>query len=225
VKDHYAILRKVGWVFIVVGLIDFGLMIYSIVNKASYNSSFNIFAVIAGIFLLKGNLKATRLISLFIAIFIGTSIGNIVFMPFLSPIDLLLTSFRLEPINHIISFVSFLTYMAISVWGYCELTSEPVRTAMDESGVNYISFFKKPIIGFGIGGCLTLYMVILMSSIMNGATATEVKQRAAVQVGKGYKFHIDSINWSSSSSNKHVYSIVTAYNDAQIKNIVVEWSE
>ncbi len=222
-KDHYAILRRVGWVFIIAGLIDIGFMVYCIANKTSYSSSFNIFAVIAGIFLVKGSLKAARLISWFMAFFIAGSIGALVIMPFFYPVDLLLTSIRLAPKNSIIGVVILLVFMAFFVWVYRELTSAPVRAVMDESGINYISFWWKPARGFWIGGLLCLILVIFLSFLMNGATATEAKQRAAVQVGEGYKFHVKSINMSSSSSGNHVHAIVTAYNSAKIKDVVVDW--
>jgi hypothetical protein len=52
------ILRKTGGVLLAVGLIDIAVMIYCIANQISYSSSFNIFAVVAGVFLLLGNLRA-----------------------------------------------------------------------------------------------------------------------------------------------------------------------
>ena len=224
-KDHLAILRRVGWVFVILGLIDIGFMVYCIVNKTSYSSSLNIFAIIAGVFLLKGSLKVARLISWFIALIIAASIGNLVSMPFIYPVDLLLTYIRLEPISCIIGVVSFLAIMVVAVWGYHEITSVPVRAAMDESGVNCTSFWWKPARGFWVGGCLALFLLIFLSLLMNGATATEVKKRAAVQLGEGYKFHIKSINMSSGSSGKHVQAVVTAYNSEKIKDVVVDWSE
>jgi hypothetical protein len=224
-KDYHEILRRVGWVFIIVGLIDIAFMVYCILNKTSYHSNLNIFAVIAGIFLLKGSLKATRIISLFIALFIAGTLGGIVVMPFLSPIDLLLTQVRLYPFSILIGVVNFFVFMAIAVWGYREITSAPVRSAMDESRIDYTSFLKKPALGFWVGGCMAVFMVIPMYLLMNGATATEVKQRAAVQVGNGYKFHIQSMNMSSNASSKSTYAVVTAYNNSQIKNVVVQWSE
>lgn len=46
------VLVRTGKVLITVGVIDIGVMIYCIANEISYSSSFNIFAVIAGFFLM-----------------------------------------------------------------------------------------------------------------------------------------------------------------------------
>ncbi len=225
-KDHRSILRRVGWVLIIGGLIDIGFMVYCIANRTSYSSSFNVFAVIAGIFLLKGSLKAARIISWFMAFFIAIFAGVPVIMPFLFPFDLLLTYIKLAPASTAAGFIIFFpVIMGVLVWIYRKLTSQPVRTAMDEAGVNYTSFWWKPARGFWIGGCLALFVLVFLTLLMGGATADEAKRRAAVQVGEEYKFHVKSLNMSSGTGGKHVHAVVTAYNDTEIKNVVVEWSE
>lgn len=218
------VLRRVGWTLIVGGLIDIGFMVYCIANQRSYFSSFNIIAVIAGIFLLRGSLKAARIISWLMAFFIAASAGVLVLMPFLFPFDLLLTHIKLAPATAVTGFIFVVLIPVIMVWIYRELTTAPVRAAMDEAGVNY-TFWRKPARGFWIGGCLALFLIVLFSLLMGGATADEAKQRAATQVGKGYKFHVKSLKISSGTSGKHVYAVVTAYNRTQIKDVVVEWSE
>ena len=224
-KDYLAILRRVGWVLIVVGLIDIGFLVYCITNQISYSSSFNIFAVIAGIFLLKGSLKAARIISFFMAFFIAGFAGVLIFMPFFFPIDLLITYFKLEPAFSFSVTIFVPIFIAPIVWIYWELTSLPVRKAMDGSEVNYTSFWRNPTRGFWVGGCLALLLFILLSFLMGGATADQAKQRAAAQVGQGYKFHVKSMNMSTGTGGKHVHAVVIAYNDTEIKDVVVEWSE
>jgi hypothetical protein len=44
------ILRRVGISLIAFGLFDIGVMVYCIINRINYFSSFNIVAVLAGIF-------------------------------------------------------------------------------------------------------------------------------------------------------------------------------
>jgi hypothetical protein len=55
--DYTAILRKTGWVLVAVGLIDIAMMIYTISLGMSYSSSLNIFAVVAGLFLIGGKIE------------------------------------------------------------------------------------------------------------------------------------------------------------------------
>ncbi len=48
-EEYRAILKRVGLVLIAVGLCDIIFMIYCVSQGQSYSSSFNIFAVIAGV--------------------------------------------------------------------------------------------------------------------------------------------------------------------------------
>ena len=63
--QHTPILKRVGAVLLAVGLIDIAVMIYCIANRISYASSFSIFAVVAGIFLLRGSLRAASIVRRF----------------------------------------------------------------------------------------------------------------------------------------------------------------
>jgi hypothetical protein len=49
------ILHRVGFALIVFGLLDIGVMIYCIVNSVNYSSSFNVFAVLAGVYVRRGH--------------------------------------------------------------------------------------------------------------------------------------------------------------------------
>lgn len=163
-KGYQYILRRVGLVFIIGGILDMGFMIYCAANKLGYSSSLNIYAVVAGVFLLKGNLKAARIISWFISISIGGYIVRIVIAPFLHPEDSLLTYFKLETISHIIAIILIFASIVLRLWGYRKITSVQVQKAMamDESRVDNIEFLKKPIYGFLIGGCLAVFVAIFL---------------------------------------------------------------
>ncbi len=224
-KDYRTVLRKVGWVLIAGGLIDIGFMIYCIASGMSYSSSFNIFSVVAGVFLLRGSLKAARIISWFMAFFIAGFTGALIVMPFLFPFDLLVAYIRLATASAVAGIVFVPVLMAVLVWIYRNPTSAVVREAMDEDQLDYTSFWRSPARGFWIGGCIPLFLIVFLGLLMGGATADQVKQKAAAQMGVGYKFHLKSLNMSSGTGGKHVHAVVTAYNTDAIKDIVVEWSE
>ena len=61
--------RKVGIALLVIGILDIGYLIYSIINGFSYTSSFNIFAVVASIFLIRGNVIAALITRFFVTFF------------------------------------------------------------------------------------------------------------------------------------------------------------
>ena len=53
--DCRTVLKRVGVALIVFGAIDIGVMMYCIAHQISYSSSFNLFAVISGIYLWRGH--------------------------------------------------------------------------------------------------------------------------------------------------------------------------
>ena len=224
-KDYKTILQKVGWVLIVGGLIDILVMIYCVTHETSYSSCFNIFAVIAGIFLLRGSLKAARIISVFAAFISSSCAGGLFIMPFLLPFGLLLAYARNETTTILSGLLLVLLIMALLVWIYRQLTSAVVLSAMDEARIDRSSFWRKPTMGFWVGGCLCVFLLVFMPLMLGGATAQEAKRRATDQVGQGYKFAVMSLHMSSSSGGTHVYADVVAYNNTEITNVVVEWSE
>jgi hypothetical protein len=67
--DYHRILRKAGWVLILGGLAEISYTIHCIANQQHCASGGGILGVVAGIFLLKGSLKASRIISWFTAFF------------------------------------------------------------------------------------------------------------------------------------------------------------
>jgi len=225
-KSYQSILSRCGWVLVGVGLTDIALMVWCIANKMNYASSLNIFAVIAGIFLLKGSLKAAWSTSFFMAFLIAGFVGFFAAMPFFFPLDLIMIYWKNQPkLSVALAAIVAVLVMAILVWIYRELTSHPVRVAMDQAQLKYTSFWRKPARGFWAGGCLIALLFIVLSASMGGKTAQLAKQKAAVQAGPDYKFYVRSLSTFSSNGVKRVRATVTAYRDAEIKDIVVEWTE
>ena len=64
-ETYLTTLARVGLVLVVIGVIDIAVMIYCIVNGIRYSSSFNIFAVVLGVMLVRGNLRAASVVSFF----------------------------------------------------------------------------------------------------------------------------------------------------------------
>src|SRR2546425_9956416 len=102
-NSYRPVLRRIGIVLVVIGVIDIGFMIYCIMTGRSYSSSLNIFAVIAGIFLIKGNLKAAKIVTWFSAFLITGLFGVLlVLFPLTQPFDLWRTEFHLNPIASLV---------------------------------------------------------------------------------------------------------------------------
>ena len=223
---HHQTLKKVGIALIIVGCIDIALMIYCIINRISYSSSFNIFAVIAGIFLFRGGLKTALFVSWFSAFMLCTLVGALLIMPIFIPFDLIITYLKLSP-SILIKPVFFgILIFSFLLWIYKSLTAPHIFKAMDENNINRKSRWKKPTTGFLAGGCLIILLAITVPFLIGGETVEQAKIRAQEEVGRGYKFTVSSINVQSTFGGKtQIKAQVIAYNDEEIKHIPLSWEK
>jgi hypothetical protein len=218
---YLPILKRVGVVLIIVGMLDIGQMIYCIVHGIYYSSSLNIFALIAGIFLLRGSLRAARIVLSF-AMFNLTLFGCLfVAWPLLVPPGLVLTAVRLYPLWSLISFVFVTALLGLSFWVVRKLRSEPVLAARIRSG------HKIPSVRAAFLTSMTLVSILGLLSIFtsNSEKGLRAKRSAAAQVGPGYRYQVTSMSVVILNGVTEVSAIVTAWNNRQIRRIPVHCSE
>jgi hypothetical protein len=220
-QEHMAILRKVGKVLITLGLIDIAVMIYCIINGISYSSSLNIFAVIAGIFLFRGSLRAVAIVSWFVVFLISGLSGLVLLWPFFQPVELTFLQFKLNPISFCLSLAIGIFVFGLICWVIRELHREPVLAARIQAGAKPSS----PLIPAIVGVVLVVALVIGLKIMLNGETAQQVKLRAEKELGRGYKINVNSLNIMHNSQGKFVSATVTAYNEKEIRVIPVQWEE
>ena len=225
-NDHEAILKKVGRALIVVGLIDIAFMLYCITNEISYSSSFNIFAVIAGIFLYRGGLQTAKIVNFFSAFFL-TGMGGFIFIfPLFIPPDLLLTQIRLNPLNSAGYFLFSIIVFLLLSWILKSLTSQVIYDAMLKRNINPKSFLFRPRSGVICSLILLATLAVTMPLFLKGETAQIAKTEAQKQVGMGYKFSVSTINISSNHKGRtNVHAVVTAYNRDEIIKIAVQFEK
>jgi hypothetical protein len=106
------ILDRVGLALIIFGVLDIGVMIYSIVNSVNYSSSFNLFAVLAGVYVRRGHpwwVKWTTRAAGFYAAAFCTMVPM---FAFLLPMDFVAIELRLHPVAAIAGAILTLQYSA-----------------------------------------------------------------------------------------------------------------
>ncbi|MGC9943031.1 MAG: hypothetical protein ABSE48_14465 [Verrucomicrobiota bacterium] len=224
-NDYRQSLRDVGIVLIIVGFLDIGWMIYSIASGESYSSSFNIFAVIAGILLFRGGLRTASVVAFFSAFMLSGCIGVLLVLPLILPFDLTLAYLRVYP-------ASFGSYLLLAVfflvllgWIYSRLSAPLVKAAIAEKYPNYGSLWRRPRNGFLVGALLVVVLALALSFMLHGASAQRACAEAKLKVGEGYKFCVSSLSMQSSGGRTHVAAFVTAYNQTEIKKVEVDWDE
>lgn len=224
-NDYRQSLRVVGIVLLVVGFLDIGWMIYCIANKQSYSSSFNIFAVVVGILLVRGGLRTARVVAFFSAFMLSSFIGLLLILPLIMPLDLILAELRVHPASFGICSLFALFALVLLGWIYRRLTAPLVTAAFMEKYPLKTSFRWRPRNGFFIGSILVIVMVVALGFMLHGASSERACAEAKLKTGEGYKFCVSSLNMQSSGGHTHVAAVVTAYNQNEIKNVRVQWDE
>ena len=214
-QDRINPFRKAGIALLIIGIIDIGVMAFCIVNKLSYSSSFNIFAVIAGIFLIRGGVKTARAVRWLSIFFVAAFIGFLVLSPFIIPFGLLLTTLKLNTLTMVSSFLSGLVFIAVLIWIHLQLSTPESLERLAQAG------FKtgKPKSAYLAGGALVTVLITLLFGLMNGASAQKAKALAQEQLGPGFQYHVSSMSTSGNSGSADV----TAYSDKEIYRVQVQW--
>lgn len=216
--DYRTILKKVGLALIVFGLADICFMIYSVSHGQSYSSSFNIFAVVAGIFLMRGSLGAARLVTWLSAFMLTAFIAAIFLLfPFLQPFGLLVVQAKLNPVWSAVLWLLAAVVLLLLGWSYRKLRSGPVLDALQASGRSTAT----PKLAVGLGLALVAVLAVALNMTLRGAPGDKAIELARQKLGPGYNYATQSVQWSGNSGS----AVVAAYNDSEIKYIPVEWSE
>lgn len=219
--QHTFILKRVGAVLLIVGLIDIAVMIYCIANSISYSSSFNIFAIGAGFFLLRGSLRAASIVRWFAVFMLASFVASLIAWPFMQPFALTLTQFRLNPDKSFATFAFMAFVLGLLVWLTRELGREPVLVARASAGMKQRDMRIPVAVGVG----LVIVMGIFMALLLGGESADRAKSMAEQQVGPGYRFHVNSLHIAKNNQGTFVSGVVTAWNDNEIRNLPVHWEE
>jgi hypothetical protein len=97
-----SILHRVGLGLVVFGLLDIGVMIYCIANGLGYSSSFNIFAVISGVYVWRGHPWYVKWVTRAAGFYAAAFCTMVPIAPFLFPVHLGVLELRLHLVNAIV---------------------------------------------------------------------------------------------------------------------------
>jgi hypothetical protein len=213
-----SVLRRVGYVLVVVGLLDIGQMIYCIVRGLSYHSSFNIFAVIAGIFLIRGSLRAAGIV-LWSATFMLTGLAcGAVALPLLLPVGLVLAELRQNASSFGGSLVLLAAVLALLYWVTRQLRPLPV---MPVRIWRWRARTLRSVVASG--AAIIGILAVLVVPMLHGQSAKRAIGIAASELGPGYHYYVISIRWTSGRHGTEVSAVVTAWNRHEIRDVPVHW--
>ena len=221
-----SVLRRVGIVLIAVGVLDIAWMFYVVSSGAAYASSFNIFAVIAGVLLYRQSLRTARVVTVFAAFFLSASGGLLLVFPLIVPVTLIRTYLRITPMPSLIGGAVCCRVIVMLWWVYQLLASPTVRSAIDSSGLRYKWLLHHPKAGFWYGAFLTVLLVIVFTLTSRSETAQEAVRRARTEKGSDYRYFVSQLSTSwSGDTGTHVQATVLAYTDSSVETVTLEWRE
>ena len=215
--NYRAILKRVGIVLIALGILDIAYMVYCTSQGQRYSSMFNIPTVVAGVFLLRGSLRAVPLVTWFAAFMLSYFVSLFILLPFLKPAELWAIEYRLDPVGLCRSLLLTIMLSALLCWVYTQLRSSPVVSASLKSRHSA----STPKLAFILGVALVVLPVGILHFTRGGAAGAKAVEVARAKYGEDYKYHVTGMRWS----NGNVTASLTAYNEQEIKPVQVEWEQ
>lgn len=217
---YLPILKRCGVVLIAVGALDIAYMVWCIAHDRSYSSSLNIFALVAGILLVRGSLKTARWVAMSASFLFAASALAIVVLPFLYPIGYWLALLR-HSSGVAASIVIALALLSVLFWLRQQLLRPEVLKAEEDAGI------RPPRVRLAAttGALLPVLLTLVLGLMFHGDTAKEAIRRAHRRLSGNYHYVVTSMQMNSTGTEKHVTAVVTAYNATALRTIPVQWKE
>ena len=207
--------KKAGVVLAVIGAIDILFFIYCITNQISYSSSFNIFALLAGIFLIRGGVKTARIVRWF-SVFLAVGFaGVLIISPINTPLSLLIAQLHVQPMSVISPYLFGIPLILLLYWVHKQLSTSESLEVLSAAG--YKTGKPKSAVYAGAGLVVTIFA--LLALMLNSESGNKAKELAKQQTGPGYEYHVTQMSLSGGNGS----ALVIAYNNNEIKNVVVRW--
>lgn len=141
--DYLQILKRVGKVLLIAGLLDTVIFILCIVTKTSYSSNLFVFAIIAGVFLMRGSLRAAGIVTWLSILCLFSALQEPILLLF-QPFELLRLKFTLYSPSVLINSVLWAIPTMLYLWTLQELRQEPIIYEREKAkGKKIISPFSS----------------------------------------------------------------------------------
>ncbi|HEX8405632.1 MAG TPA: hypothetical protein VF670_13510 [Duganella sp.] len=222
IETHTApqILHRAGVVLLVVGALDIAYLIWCLSTGASYSYSMTIPAVIAGVLLMRGSLKAVVALIWIAGILLPMAIASGA-MSVMQPVDLTLTQLRLAPLTHFGAALPLVLFCGLLYWLLQQLARQPVQAAIQTTGR------KRPAINVALTVGVALSMLALTGKQIgqNSDLKNKAEQLAREKHGAQYRYHAAKIAPRDDTEGTFVEAKVQAWNENSLDTVDVFWKE
>ena len=142
-------------------------------------------------------------------------IGLLIFIPINTPLSLLVAQLHVQPMLAIGPYLFGIPLIYLLYWVHKQLSSPNSLQLLADAG--YKTAKPKSAVFAGIG--LVAILFVTLTLMLKGESGLKAKQLAQEQTGPGYQYHVTQMSLSGGKGS----AVVTAYNNNEIKNVVVRW--
>ena len=214
------ILRRAGVVLLVAGAVDIAYMIWCLSTGASYSYSMTIPAIIAGVLLIRGSLKAAFVLIWIAAILLPMALASGA-MSLMQPFDLTLTELRLAPATHFGAALPLVIFCGLLYWLLQQLGRQPVQSAIQATRG------RKPStnVALTIGVVLSMLALTGKQLAQNGDLSPKAEQLAREKHGAQFRYHVIGLTPRDDMEGTFVEAKVKAWNQGSVDTVDVFWKE
>jgi len=223
--DYRKSLRPVGIALILVGLLDLAQMVYTMVTRGGFQSSFGILALIPGISVYRGSLRAAWWVVFFSALGLGMLAGIAVLLSLIVPVGLIWPGLKTYPLLVTEHLLVVIAVVALGVWIYRRVTTPAVLDAADREPDDRRSLRVRPVYGLIAGVVLAAVMVVGLGSFLHSDAARRAEIEAQRKMGPGYDYFIYQVFWEYPGGKKITGAKVIAYNPREVREMEVRWEK
>jgi hypothetical protein len=211
--------RRVGGVLLVVGLVDLTITLARLSTAGPYPAILDGTAIAAGIWLLSGRARAALWVRSLAIFLVAGGVALIIALPVLQPLGLTVTEVRLDPIGCLAKAGPIAAALCLLLWVARELGRRPVQDSIISAGIRRWDMRLPAQAGGGVVvlGCLMLFLAL------HGQSADLATSLALQQLGPDYRYHLSWISSSGNGSGTSVNGVVTAWNDKEIRRVLLHW--
>ncbi|EJE49725.1 hypothetical protein PMI14_05730 [Acidovorax sp. CF316] len=214
-------LRRTGLALLIVGGIDIAAWLICLAFDVPYVSSFNIFSVAGGIFLLRGSLRAASIVRRMAMSMLALLAAVVLVSPLLQPPGLTLVMVKAHAGLAALGGVLLVFTVVLMAWLARELGAPPVRAAIAAAGLKVRST-RWPI-AMGVG--IALLLAAMGTALQHTDAAARAIREARAANGDGYQYHLSLIQARETPAGREITGTVSAWNEHELRTLPFSWRQ
>jgi hypothetical protein len=212
---------RVGLLLVVAGALGVAFTASQASGWWLFTYGADILALLAGALLLLGNVRAMRLVCAVMAFGVGVTIVGLIGLTIVRPLDLTLTEVRLDPSSFVWPAVAVIASLCVQLWIVWELGRERVRAAITGAGLRP----WDPATPAKLGAGVMFVAAVLLWAALHGNSATVAVSQAEQQLGPDYRYALTWISPARRGGRGSVDGVVTAWNQHEVKTVLLHWEQ